>query len=82
MKKADGSDYIYTVETEPIQNYTTYYTGSKENKGLRIRFNDNFPKNAIDNMKSSDKSNFISIYYRKDGQIYKKGSYQYLEDLL
>ena len=82
MKKADGSDYIYTVETEPVQNYTTYYTGSKENKGLRIRFNDNFPKNAIDNMKSSDKSNFISIYYRKDGQIYKKGSYQYLGGLI
>ena len=82
MKKADGSDYVYTVETEPVENYTTYYTGNIEGKGLRIRFNNNFPKNAIDNMKVTDKSNFISIYYKKDGQIYKKGSYQYLGGLI
>ena len=62
-----NSEYIYSIQEEPVENYLTEYKTTTS--GLSIAFNDNTYTNS-----SGD---YVSIYYEYNGKLYQKGPYYY-----
>lgn len=62
----DGSKCIYSVEEEPVEGYTTQYTGGES--GLAITFNNQFETESVN-------YDYVEIYYKQDGQTFKLGKW-------
>lgn len=60
----NGSECIYSVEEVPVDRYIAQYT--TPSNGLAIKFNSQFRTESV----SYD---YVEIYYKQDGQIFKLG---------